>query len=104
MFAWSDIMICILMIQFLQLLKLFEFALIVITLFCLPIGEKISKIQSDRQTELAHGFVDVGADLVIAHPHVVQLVEIYKNKAIFYSLGNFIFDQNFSLLHNMDWL
>ncbi len=60
-------------------------------------GEEYQKIQSDRQTELAHGFVDVGADLVIgAHPHVVQPVEIYKNKAIFYSLGNFIFDQNFS--------
>ena len=30
------------------------------------------------------------------HPHVVQGMEIYQNKPIFYSLGNFIFDQYFS--------
>ncbi len=60
-------------------------------------GEEYQKIQGDRQTKLAHEFIDAGADLVIgAHPHVVQPVEIYKNKAIFYSLGNFMFDQNFS--------
>jgi len=36
-------------------------------------------------------------DLIIGHhPHVVQGVEIYNNKPIFYSLGNFIFDQYFS--------
>ncbi len=52
---------------------------------------------SERQKMLAHKFIDAGADLVIgAHPHVVQPIEIYKNKAIFYSLGNFIFDQDFS--------
>jgi gamma-polyglutamate biosynthesis protein CapA len=51
----------------------------------------------DQQTQ-AHLFIDSGADLVIgAHPHVIQPIEIYKNKAIFYSLGNFIFDQDFSL-------
>ncbi|MDZ4225874.1 MAG: CapA family protein, partial [Patescibacteria group bacterium] len=49
---------------------------------------------SASQRELAHLFVDAGADLVIgAHPHVVQPLEIYNNVAIFYSLGNFIFDQ-----------
>lgn len=49
---------------------------------------------SVSQQELAHLFVDSGADLVIgAHPHVVQPVEVYNNVAIFYSLGNFIFDQ-----------
>ncbi len=30
------------------------------------------------------------------HPHVVQSFEIYKGKFIAYSLGNFIFDQQFS--------
>lgn len=49
------------------------------------------------QQELAHKFIDAGVDIIIGHhPHVVQGVEIYKNKAIFYSLGNFIFDQYFS--------
>ena len=40
--------------------------------------------------------IDQGADLVIAHhPHVTQGFEIYKNKLIAYSMGNFIFDQYF---------
>jgi poly-gamma-glutamate synthesis protein (capsule biosynthesis protein) len=43
---------------------------------------------------LAHSFVDAGADLVIgAHPHIIQEKEIYKNVPVYYSLGNFIFDQ-----------
>lgn len=46
---------------------------------------------------LAHEFIDAGADLVIgAHPHVVQQHEDYKGKRIYYSLGNFVFDQYFS--------
>ena len=37
--------------------------------------------------------IDQGADMVIAHhPHIVQGVEEYKGKPIFYSLGNFYFD------------
>jgi len=30
------------------------------------------------------------------HPHVAQEVEKYKGKYIAYSLGNFVFDQDFS--------
>ena len=38
--------------------------------------------------------IDRGADIAIAHhPHVVQGFEIYKDRLIAYSLGNFIFDQ-----------
>lgn len=49
---------------------------------------------TDAQREAAHALVDAGVDVVIgAHPHVVEPVEIYHNRAIFYSLGNFIFDQ-----------
>jgi len=52
---------------------------------------------SAGQQQLAHGFIDAGADVVIgAHPHVIEPIEIYKGKTIFYSLGNFIFDQYFS--------
>lgn len=40
--------------------------------------------------------IDHGADLVLAHhPHVTQGFEIYKEKLIAYSIGNFIFDQYF---------
>ena len=61
-------------------------------------GIEYSPKASERQKMLAHKFIDAGADLIIgSHPHVVQPIEIYKNKAIFYSLGNFIFDQNFSV-------
>jgi poly-gamma-glutamate capsule biosynthesis protein CapA/YwtB (metallophosphatase superfamily) len=44
----------------------------------------------------AHAFIDAGADLIIgAHPHVVQQSEVYQGKTIYYSLGNFVFDQYF---------
>ncbi|WP_019519371.1 CapA family protein [Faucicola boevrei] len=40
--------------------------------------------------ELAHSLIDVGADVVIGHgPHVTRGVELYKNRFIAYSLGNF---------------
>nr|WP_315041692.1 CapA family protein [uncultured Moraxella sp.] len=38
----------------------------------------------------SHGVIDVGADVVIGHgPHVTRGVELYKNRFIAYSLGNF---------------
>ena len=42
--------------------------------------------------EFAHAVVDAGADVFFAHgPHVLRGVEIYRGKPIFYSLSNFIF-------------
>jgi len=41
--------------------------------------------------------LDAGATLAIAHhPHVTQGLELYDGKLIAYSMGNFIFDQNFT--------
>jgi len=52
---------------------------------------------SQAQRQLAHQFVDEGADIILGHhPHVVQGVEVYKQGIIAYSMGNFIFDQNWS--------
>ncbi len=49
------------------------------------------------RVNLAHQMIDAGADIIHGHhPHVLQNTEIYKNKPIYYSLGNFIFDQNWS--------
>ncbi|PJA92516.1 MAG: hypothetical protein CO133_02800, partial [Candidatus Komeilibacteria bacterium CG_4_9_14_3_um_filter_37_5] len=49
------------------------------------------------QENIAHTLIDSGADLIIGHhPHVVQGKEKYRGKYIFYSLGNFVFDQYFS--------
>jgi poly-gamma-glutamate synthesis protein (capsule biosynthesis protein) len=60
-------------------------------------GTEYQTKPNKKQIQLAHDWIDAGADGVIGHhPHVVQSVEIYKDKYIFYSLGNFIFDQYFS--------
>jgi len=60
-------------------------------------GEEYKHEENSRQKELAHAFVDAGADMVVgSHPHVIQGIEIYKDKPIFYSLGNLVFDQYFS--------
>ncbi len=49
------------------------------------------------QKDFSRMAIEAGADLVIGHhPHVVQPYEQYQNGWIFYSLGNFIFDQSFS--------
>jgi len=46
------------------------------------------------QKSSARIFIDAGADVVFgAHPHVIQKREEYKGKTIYYSLGNFVFDQ-----------
>ena len=46
------------------------------------------------QVEFAHAAIDAGATLVVGHhPHVVQPKEVYRGRLIFYSLGNFVFDQ-----------
>ncbi|MDO8499539.1 MAG: AmmeMemoRadiSam system protein B [bacterium] len=60
-------------------------------------GEEYKNISNTRQRAVAHAMIDAGADAIIGHhPHVVEEMEIYNNRPIFYSLGNFIFDQYFS--------
>ena len=60
-------------------------------------GNEYSKNVTLRQKKLAHSLIDFGADIVLGHhPHTLQQVEFYKKGVIFYSLGNFVFDQPFS--------
>jgi poly-gamma-glutamate capsule biosynthesis protein CapA/YwtB (metallophosphatase superfamily) len=41
----------------------------------------------------AHAMVDAGADVIaVSGPHVLRGIEVYKGKPIFYSLANFIFE------------
>ena len=48
----------------------------------------------DTQRTWAREFINAGASLVIGnHPHIIQPMEIFSDKLIFYALGNFIFDQ-----------
>jgi poly-gamma-glutamate capsule biosynthesis protein CapA/YwtB (metallophosphatase superfamily) len=55
-------------------------------------GVELQETPEPYQVDLAHQYIDAGADLVIgSHPHVLQGLEIYKGKGIAYSLGNFIF-------------
>jgi poly-gamma-glutamate synthesis protein (capsule biosynthesis protein) len=55
-------------------------------------GKELSSLPEKNQIAFAHQLVDSGADIIFGkHPHVVQPVEVYKGKPIFYSLGNFIF-------------
>lgn len=60
-------------------------------------GAEYSRTPTTLQTDFAHRAIDAGADIVFgAHPHWTQGIESYQGKYIFYSLGNFIFDQEFS--------
>ena len=47
-----------------------------------------------QQLSQAHQLIDAGADCLICHhTHTMQSIERYKGKSIYYSIGNFIFDQ-----------
>lgn len=60
-------------------------------------GVEYATSHSHAQETLAQQAIDAGADMIVGHhPHVVQDVQVYKDKLIFYSLGNFVFDQYFS--------
>ncbi|MFA4818452.1 MAG: CapA family protein [Patescibacteria group bacterium] len=60
-------------------------------------GTEYKHQPNNAQIKFAHAAIDNGADLVIGHhPHWAQTIEKYKGKYIFYSLGNFIFDQMWS--------
>jgi len=60
-------------------------------------GQEYETHSRKSEQDIAHQFIDVGADVVIgSHPHVVQENEMYKGKMIYYSVGNFVFDQYFS--------
>jgi poly-gamma-glutamate synthesis protein (capsule biosynthesis protein) len=60
-------------------------------------GKEYQTTSNFRQQDKAHGMIDAGVDMIIGHhPHVIQEHEYYKGHPIYYSLGNFIFDQYFS--------
>lgn len=66
-------------------------------------GIEYNKKPSKRQEKMAHAISEAGADVIVGHhPHVLSDIELYeKNESdektvIFYSLGNFIFDQGWT--------
>ena len=50
----------------------------------------VPKEIAEYQPIVAHAVIDAGADLILGHhPHILKAVETYKEKVIFYSIGNF---------------
>lgn len=60
-------------------------------------GAEYKPEPDEIKTTWYRALIDNGADVVVGdHPHWVQTSEAYKGKLIMYSLGNFIFDQQFN--------
>ncbi|MBQ8574772.1 MAG: CapA family protein [Clostridia bacterium] len=59
-------------------------------------GEEFTPLPSPYTRERYHKYLEMGADIVVSHhPHVPMNYETVGDKAIFYSLGNFIFDTDY---------
>jgi poly-gamma-glutamate capsule biosynthesis protein CapA/YwtB (metallophosphatase superfamily) len=66
-----------------------------IIIYSLHAGQEYALKHNGMQKDMAHFLIDAGADVVAGHhPHVAQGIEIYKNRLIFYSLGNCVFGGN----------
>ena len=64
-------------------------------------GEEFTSLPSPYTRDRYLKYLELGADLVVGHhPHVPENYELLpEGKAIFYSLGNFIFDTNYQRVH-----
>lgn len=60
-------------------------------------GQEYQSVANTFQRENARKLIDAGADVVVGHhPHWVQDYEYIDGKPVYYSLGNFVFDQMWS--------
>ena len=60
-------------------------------------GVEYTTNPTPNQQEWAKRFIENGADVVVGHhPHWIQVREYIEGKPVFYSLGNFVFDQMWS--------
>ncbi len=60
-------------------------------------GDEYVTTHSNTQRVLAEELVQACADLIVGHhPHVVQDIDLIQGVPVFYSLGNYVFDQYFS--------
>lgn len=59
----------------------------------------------EYMTQIAHGAIDAGADLVMGHgPHYSLPVEVYKGKPVFYGLGSFCFHTGHGKRKHGNWI
>jgi len=66
-----------------------------IIIYSLHAGQEYALKHNGLQRDMARYLIESGADVVAGHhPHVIQGIEIYKNRLIFYSLGNCVFGGN----------
>lgn len=67
-------------------------------------GEEFTTLPSPYVRDRLKSILDMGADIIVCHhPHVPLNYELFPGKAIFYSLGNFIFDTPYQRTqHNTD--
>ncbi len=61
-------------------------------------GEQYLWTPRDWVVQVSRACIDAGATMMLSsHPHTIMGMEIYKDKPIFYSIGNFVYDQMFSV-------
>lgn len=67
---------------------------------CMHSGGQYNSQIGSYTRDIAHKIIDCGCDLIIGnHPHCVLEYEIYKDKLITYSLGNFCFTPNWGFYY-----
>jgi len=73
-------------------------------------GNEFINYPNVAQKKFGRWLIDIGFDMVVGcHPHVLQGYEIYNNKYIFYSLGNFLFnmpakESRYSVIVNVSFI
>lgn len=70
---------------------------VIVSLHSHEVGAPDKECPGDFFTEFAYNCIDAGATAVVGHgPHLIRPIEIYKGCPIFYSLGNFVFQNEFT--------
>lgn len=60
-------------------------------------GTEYTPDPTNTQKQIANDLVSSGADVIVgSHPHVIQNIDSINKRPVFYSLGNFVFDQPWS--------
>lgn len=63
----------------------------------------VPAVLADYQRDIAHAAIDAGVDIVLGHhTHILKPIEVYKGKAIFYSLANFALDPPHAFAEDLD--
>jgi poly-gamma-glutamate capsule biosynthesis protein CapA/YwtB (metallophosphatase superfamily) len=60
-------------------------------------GDQYTNVPVPDQRQVGAAMIDAGADLIVGgHPHWVQGVQLHRGRLVVHSLGNFVFDMDFS--------